>query len=435
MQAYMIGFALSVIIVLTLVSITVIEFAGPPRRSPLSMYELSLVVRGQDPARSGLEYEFDKSERSSVPTPSTAVELGLSKILAEDLSLPSDRVRVYIGNRSISYFDYVDRQLRLYERDRRDSPSVSGTVFAAIKQADGRWQVFSRESQNGFQDVWLLLRASPWMGALVLIPFSMWFSTRIARPVRAFAQAVGRVGSGREPLPVPVIGPNETRVAAVALNDMQNRILSFVQERTTMVGAIAHDLRTPLNNLRFRIADAPEPVRAAAESDIIQLDQLIDSILEYVENEAKPIAAEALDLTSLLQSLVDDNSDLGREISLIAQDVQLEGDWLMMRRLFSNLINNAFQFAKTVSVRLEADSLRATVEILDDGPGMPPADLERAFEPFFRGERSRNRETGGIGLGLSIARSIAEAHKGKLTLENAVGGGLLARVVLPLKVE
>ena len=433
MQAHMIGFALAVIVVLTVVSAVFIEFSGPPRRSPLSMYELSLVLRGQVPARTNLSDEFELSRRSMVEPPSTSVERRLSKVLADHLKLPADSVRVYIGIRSIGYLEYVDRQLDLYARDGRASPSVSGTVIAAVEQADGSWRVLSRESQEGFQDVWRLLRASPWIGALVLIPFSMWFSTRIARPVRAFAQAVGRIGGGREPVPVPVIGPNETRVAAVALNEMQSRILAFVRERTTMLGAIAHDLRTPLNTLRFRIAGAPDPICKAVEADIKQLDRLIDSILEYVENEGKPLSIEVLDLTSLLQSLVDDASDLGRMTSLAADEVQVEGDLLMLRRLFSNLIGNAFKFANAVSVSLKADASSATVEILDDGPGMPFADLERAFEPFFRGERSRNRETGGIGLGLSIARSIAEAHRGDLMLENAVGGGLLARVVLPLK--
>ena len=433
MQAYMIGFAFSVIVVLTCVSMIIIEFTGPLRRGPLSMYELSLVVRGEEPARARLRGEFEVSLRPSARLPSTTVEQGLSKILAEDLGRPADSVRVYIGNRSITYFDYLNRQVQLYTRDGRHSPSVSGTVIAAIRQGDGRWQVFSRKSQEGFQDVWLLLRASPWMGALMLIPFSMWFSTRISRPVRAFAQAASRIEGGRQPLPVPVVGPNETRVAAKALNEMHSRILTFVRERTTLVGAIAHDLRTPLNNLRFRIAGAPDSIRAAAESDIKELDQLIDTILEYVENEGKPLAIEVLDLTSLLQSLVDDSSDIGREISLTADDVQVEGDLLMLRRLFSNLIGNAFQFANAVSVDLKGDASHATVEILDDGPGMPAADLERAFEPFFRGERSRNRGTGGIGLGLSIARSIVEAHCGDLTLENASEGGLLARAIIPVK--
>jgi two-component system, OmpR family, sensor kinase len=432
MQAYMIGFAMSVVVVLTLVSLIIIELAGPPRRAPVSIYDLALVIQGRQPARDGLLNEFEFSHRRSAPGAESDVERRLARVLAEDLGTSAESVRIYLGNRSTAYFDYVERQLLLYEQDGRDSPTVSGTVIAAIRQSDGNWQVFARESQNGYQDVWFLLRASPWIGALVLIPFSMWFSTLIARPMRAFTQAVRRLGSQARPVTVPVVGPNETRIAALALNEMQDRILAFVQERTTMVGAIAHDLRTPLNNLRFRIAAAPESVRAAAESDIEQLDSLINSILHYVENEGRPLSIEILDLTSLLQSLVDDNTDRGRDVTLNAENVMAEGDIVLLRRLFSNLINNSVQYSNKVMVSLKADGGNAIVEILDDGPGMPVADLARAFEPFFRGERSRNRETGGVGLGLSIAQSIAQAHRGSLTLENTADMGLLARVVLPL---
>lgn len=433
MQAYMIGFAFSVIIVLTIVSVITVEFAGPPRRAPISIYDLARVINGEDTARVGLLGEFEKSAGPTVPVPSTFAERELSKILAADLRIPPGSVRIYMGNRSITYLDYVERQLELYKRDGKASPLISGTVVAGIRQPDGKWHVFARGSADGFLDVWLLLRASPWLGGLVLVPFSMWFSTIIARPVRAFAQAASRVGDGQQQFPVPVVGPNETRVAAIALNEMQARIRHFLRERATLVGAIAHDLRTPLHNLRFRIAGTPEKVRIAAEADILQLDQLINSILDYVENEGKALSLDAIDLTSLLQSLVDDNSDLGRNISFTGDHVRIEGDILMLRRLFSNLISNAFKFATAVTVTLSSTMSDATIQMLDDGPGMSPADLARAFEPFFRGERSRNRETGGIGLGLSIARSIAEAHSGILTLENAVGGGLLACVTLPLK--
>jgi signal transduction histidine kinase len=431
MQAYMIGFALSVIALLTLVSVLTVEFAAPPRLAPLSIYDLGRVILGEETARFGLEDEFTKAAAQEPAVPSTEVEQRISRVLAEEIGEPTGDVRVYLGNRSTRYFTYVERQLDAFDRDRRASPTITGTIRASVRQPEGNWQTYARESGNGFVDVWTLLRASPWIGGLIILPFSMWFSTRIARPVRAFAQAASRVRDGQQKFPVPVIGPNETRVAAVALNEMQSRIAAFTRERTTLVGAIAHDLRTPLNTLRFRIAGAPDAIRAGAESDISQLDRLISSILDYVENDGKVLAIETIDLTSLLQSLVHDNSDLGRDIAITAVEARVEGDVVMLRRLFANLIDNAFKFAAKVSVSLTCDEASARVEILDNGPGMPPADLERAFEPFFRVERSRNRDTGGIGLGLSIARSIAEAHAGTLTIENAAQGGLLARVDLP----
>lgn len=433
LQAHMIGFAFSVIILLTLIGFVVVRYAAGPLPAPVSMYDLSRVIRGAEAAHLGLRGEVKTTERLTIPAPATPVEFRLAKVLSEDLQVPAQNVRIYLGNRSPTYFDYVARQLDLYDRDGRASPLVSGDVVAAVKLPDGRWREFSRKSRDGFNDVWTLLRPSPWLGALVLIPFSMWFSTRLARPVRAFAEAASRVGDGRQQFPVPVVGPNETRIAALALNEMQARIRDFMRERTALVGAIAHDLRTPLNNLRFRIAGAPAEIRRAAEADILQLDQLISSIMDYVENDGRALSIDTVDLTSLLQSLADDKEDLGRNVSFTGDRVQVEGDIVMLRRLFSNLIDNACKFASGVVLTLSATPSHAHVEILDNGPGMPPDDLDRAFEPFFRGESSRNRETGGIGLGLSIARSIAEAHAGTLTLQNGPDGGLLARVVLPLK--
>lgn len=427
----MIGFALCVIALLTMVSVIAVEIVGPPRLSPISVYDLGRVILGKDTARASIGEEFTQSLAQDPAVPSTSVEQRVSGVLATEIGQPVSGVRVYLGNRSMRYFNYVDRQLDAFEQDGRASPVISGTIIAHVRQDNGQWRTYTRESGNGFVDVWLLLRASPWIGFLIILPFSMWFSTRIARPVRAFAQAASRVRDGHQQYPVPVIGPNETRVAAVALNEMQARIGAFIRERTTLVGAIAHDLRTPLNNLRFRIAGAPDAIRTAAEADISQLDRLISSILDYVENDGKALAIETIDLTSLLQSLVHDNSDLGRDISIDAAEVRVDGDVVMLRRLFNNLFENAFKFASKVSVHLSCNDTFATVEIEDNGPGMPVDDLARAFEPFFRAERSRNRDTGGIGLGLPIALSIAEAHGGSLTLENGGEGGLVARVLLP----
>ncbi|PLK26733.1 HAMP domain-containing sensor histidine kinase [Novosphingobium sp. TH158] len=431
MQAYMIGFAFCVIALLTAVSMVAVEVAGPPRLSAISVYDVGRVILGKDTVRPSIVEEFSQSGSIAPAMPTTSVEQRISRLLAEETGRSVDGVSVYLGNRSARYFDYVERQLDAYDRDGRASPVISGTIIAHVREGDGTWRTFKRESGNGFVDIWFLLRASPWIGGLIILPFSMWFSTRIARPVRAFAQAASRVRDGHQQYPVPVIGPNETRIAAVALNEMQARIGAFIRERTTLVGAIAHDLRTPLNNLRFRIANAPEAIRAGAESDISQLDRLISSILDYAETDGKALAIETIDLTSLLQSLVHDNGDLGRDISIDAVEARIEGDVVMLRRLFTNLIENAFKYAGKVAVRLACDEETATVEIRDNGPGMLPDDLARAFEPFFRAERSRNRDTGGIGLGLPIALSIAEAHGGSLTIENAPDGGLLARVILP----
>lgn len=430
MQAHMIGFAFALILVVTILNVAFVVFAGSPRRSPLTVFDIARVVRGLPPAQESLANQFTRSTTNSARVPASEVERQLSRFLAKDLNLPPDDVRLYLGNRSATHFTFLRKQAALHLREGGSSPAIDGTVVAAIRQPNGMWDVRVRRSKAGLENYWNLLRLSPWLGFLVTIPLSMWFSAKLARPVRAFVRAASQVGGGKA-FAVPVVGPTEIRVAANALNEMQARVRATIQERTALVGAIAHDLRTPLNSLRFRVARAPDDVRVAAENDIKQLDRLINSILEYVEGEGRALSVETIDLSSLLLSLVDDLRDRGIAIQFDPIPVQIAGDLLLLRRMFANLIDNAVRFAAHVSISLTSTATEAVVEIADDGPGMSPPDLARAFEPFFRGEPSRNRTTGGIGLGLAIAKSVAESHGGQIFLTNDAGGGLIVRVVLP----
>jgi signal transduction histidine kinase len=211
---------------------------------------------------------------------------------------------------------------------------------------------------------------------------------------------------------------------------MQARIRNFMQERTQLVAAVAHDLRTPLHNLRFRLAAAPPALRDAAEGDVQQLEDLINAILDYVETDRMSLKLEPIDLTSLLLSIIDDLPGAAAVEFDQVDEITVEGDILVLRRLFSNLIGNAVKYAAAVTVRVTAQAAQAVVEIEDNGPGMSPADLALAFEPFFRGERSRSRSTGGVGLGLAIVKSAVEAHGGTVTLANRREGGMVARVTL-----
>lgn len=433
-QAHMIGFAGAVIILLTVLSAGIVILASPPQLSPITIYDISRVIRGVPPAQQNLPKEFTRHKSADARFPASDVERRLSGFLAEDLGLSPDRVRIYLGNRSPTYLSYLERQAAYYSQGHRGSPVIYGTVVVGVRRADGAWDVHVRRSKNGFENVWDWLRASPWLGFLIILPFATWFSTKIARPVRAFAQAASQVGGGKEFL-VPVAGPTEIRVAAKALNEMQARIRTFGRQRSALVGAIAHDLRTPLNSLRFRVAQAPDEVRIPAENDIKQLDRMIASILEYAENEARPLAIEPIDLLSLLQSMVDDRQDQGVNITINFDvgSATIEGDLLMLRRLFANLIDNAVKFASSVWVTLRSTPSQAVVTITDDGPGMTPSDQAQAFEPFFRGEPSRNRTTGGIGLGLAIAKAAVAAHGGDISLANRPSGGLQVDIVLPLR--
>jgi signal transduction histidine kinase len=302
-----------------------------------------------------------------------------------------------------------------------------------LKLPDGRWRVVEPKPL-GLLDPWQQ-RVVIWfvLTLLAMAPLAYWFARRLAQPFAAFACAAERLGRDPGAPPIELKGAAEVGAASRAFNEMQERLRRYVQDRTSMIGAIAHDLRTPLTRLRFRIESAPEELKAKMESDIDQMDAMVAATLAFVRDASQPRNRTRLELSSLLQSVVDEMADMGQAVVLESADkVVIDGDPIGLRRLFSNLIENALKFGGSARVRLAADpSGGAVAEVDDDGPGLPPADLERVFEPFFRAEPSRSRDTGGIGLGLAVARSIARAHGGDVTLENRPEGGLMATVRLP----
>lgn len=200
-----------------------------------------------------------------------------------------------------------------------------------------------------------------------------------------------------------------------------------------MVGAIAHDLRTPLTRLKFRIESAPEDLRRKMAKDIDEMEQMISAAMTFVRDASHAGARSPLEVSTLVESLCDEMVETGAQVTLTDRErVVLNGDAVALRRLFTNLLENAVKFGGGVEVRVLGQEGFAVIEILDDGPGIPDDERERVFEPFYRREPSRNRDTGGIGLGLAVVRSVARAHGGEVDLENRPEGGLKARVRLPL---
>ncbi len=303
---------------------------------------------------------------------------------------------------------------------------------ADFRRPDGQW-IAIKVTESGPLATWQQ-RILLWfaVSALALSPVALLFARRLASPITAFAAAAERLG--RDPLapPVRIEGPSEIGVAAVAFNQMQERLSRYVEDRTSMVGAIAHDLRTPLTRLRFRIESAPEPLRAKMAADIDQMDAMISATLAFVRG-SQPAQRCRLELVSLVESVADEMAETGL---LVEADgggpVIIDGDPIGLRRLVTNLLDNAVKFGGSAHARVYAQDGSAVVEVDDEGPGVPEADRERVFEPFHRGEPSRSRETGGAGLGLAVVRSIARAHGGDAVLENRLEGGLRARATLPL---
>jgi signal transduction histidine kinase len=228
-------------------------------------------------------------------------------------------------------------------------------------------------------------------------------------------------------------GSSEVKAAAAAFNLMQERLKRYVSYRTTMVGAIAHDLRTPLTRLRFRIEAVPDDLRVKLSTDIDEMEAMVASTLAFVQDATRPVERTKLEVSSLVETVMDEAAETGADASVErAERAVIDGDPVALKRLVTNLVDNALKFGSAARGRVFRDAGMAVVEVDDNGPGVPESEIERAFEPFQRLESSRSRETGGAGLGLAVVRAIARGHGGEVTLHNRTTGGLTARVTLPL---
>lgn len=303
---------------------------------------------------------------------------------------------------------------------------------ASLRLEDGRWATV--EPPRGLLSPWQMrLLLALGISMLLLAPLVWWMARRLTRPIRVFAEAAERLGADPDAPPLKPSGPSEVRTAIHAFNDMQASLRDHIRQRTQTVAAIAHDLRTPLTRLRFRAEQAPEPVRDRMASDIEEMDALIAQAMAFVRGETTAEAREALDLEALASDCARGFAETGAAVAFEGgAALPVTGDPAALRRALGNLIGNAVKYGGGARVRAFAETGSAVVEIEDQGPGLPEAELEAVFEPFHRGERSRNRETGGAGLGLTVARQAARAAGGDVTLRNRPEGGLTARLAMPL---
>jgi two-component system OmpR family sensor kinase len=303
---------------------------------------------------------------------------------------------------------------------------------ASVRQPDGRWATV--EPPRGLISPWqqrILLALG--ISMLLLAPLVWWMARRLTRPIRVFAEAAERLGADPEAEPLAPSGPSEVRTAIHAFNDMQASLRDHMRRRAQTVAAIAHDLRTPLTRLRFRAEQVPEGVRDRMAADIEEMDALIAQAMAYVRGETTPDRCEAFDLDALAADCAGGFFEIGEAVTFDGGgELAVEADPAALRRALGNLIANAVKYGGAARVKAFARNGRAVVTVEDDGPGLPDAELEAVFDPFHRAERSRSRETGGVGLGLTVARQAARAHGGDVTLTNRSEGGLIARLELPL---
>jgi signal transduction histidine kinase len=268
----------------------------------------------------------------------------------------------------------------------------------------------------------------------VMLGIVLYAMTRtITRPLAALATAADAVGRGKAIQPLKERGARELKRATRAFNAMQERLNRYLDSRTRVLAAMSHDLRTPITRLRLRVESIEdEALRTRCVEDLDEMTRMVRGALSVFRglNDEEPTVA--VDIDALLDELRRRYAEVSASVAIEGRAAApFPGKPLALKRCLGNLVDNALQYGEHATLVVTDDAQELTIRVLDDGPGIPEAELERVFEPFYRLESSRNRATGGTGLGLSIARDIAQASGGSLTLANRSGGGLEARLVLP----
>jgi signal transduction histidine kinase len=327
----------------------------------------------------------------------------------------------------------------------RGSPAMRAVLDAA---ADGTPHDILTISVRLDDTVWLnVVGAIPkpaaagflWAGAYILTvavgigAVSIWLVWRVAAPLTAFARAADRLGKNIRAEPLPEEGPVEVAQASKAFNAMQERLRRLVENRTQLLAAVSHDLRTPITLLRLRAElMEDEAQQAKVLETLAEMEAMVASVLDFTKSTFHDEPQRQVDLAALVGSLCDDRADAGARVDFEAPGkVPYICRRMELKRALTNLIDNAIKYGGGARVTVDPTPAAIDVVIDDDGPGIPEDRMETIFMPFYRIDASRG-QGGGVGLGLSIAQTIVHGHGGSIHLENRAGGGLRARVSLPV---
>lgn len=312
---------------------------------------------------------------------------------------------------------------------------AAGGVFFTVQVAlrDGTWVTF--DSHVSPQAIGMPLRLAATLLILLgtVIVLSLVAVRWVTGPLTSLADAAERLGEDINRPPLPETGPSEAQRAARAFNTMQQRLARFIADRTRIFTAMSHDLKTPITRLRLRTEMLEnEELRAKFDRDLREMEAMVTQTLDFMRDAGAGEPMQRIDVMAMLESLQADFQETGGTVEIAGTSLgPFAGRPLALRRCLGNLMENAIRYGRRATVKVEDAADRLILRVLDEGPGIAPDELEQAFEPFFRGEASRNRDTGGTGLGLGIARNIARAHGGELTLQNRAEGGLEATLALP----
>jgi len=438
-------FALTLLVVIAVVlaihSLVVVVLPPP---QPLRMTVAGAVAAlgsNSAAARAGLERTW------SGQPPAAANSDEITAAVASALRIPSQRVRARWlderGGVSITSMVLLPSSAAA-SRPPADAISLSAILAqipglppfeAAVQQDDGRW--LSVAPRTGLWTPWRRQAVTTFLfSALLLTPLAWLVAGRLTGSMRRLAASAAALQLARDEPAIAIEGPREVREVAQAMRAAVERLRQQTEERSRMVAAIAHDLRTPLTGLRLRLDDLATPTRERVLADIDRMEQMIARVLEYVRSEQDYLNLEPVDVAALVHDCVAAAQSAGQAVHYVnhaAVDdspITLHADALALHRALGNLLENAARYAGGAEVRTERRQRQVVIAVSDRGPGVPPDQLQNLLQAFARLDRSRNGRSGGVGLGLSIAAAIARRHGGQLLLRNREGGGLVAELII-----
>lgn len=319
-----------------------------------------------------------------------------------------------------------------------DIRSLNGPSFSPfnfdiyIRLSSGDWLSVSGRGPKESAGSPLQLLASLGLMLLVVIGLVYFAARSTVRPLGELERAARSLSKDLNSPQLRENGPSEVREVARAFNAMQAQIRDGIEDRERFLAAVSHDLKTPLTRLRLRAEMlSDKELREHFLKDFYDMQQLLDSALEYLQGNLADEAVQPIDLIALTESLVDDYHDIGQVVLKAPDTLRFWGRPMALKRALSNLIENAIKYGESVEIDLVARPDGIEIAVMDRGPGLPDDELENVLKPFYRVEGSRSRDTGGTGLGLAIVRQVALNHGGDLCLSNRADGGLKVVLYLP----
>ena len=390
--------------------------------------------RGERPGYSEFRVGLETSDRSPLLPGETRlpeIEAGLERVLASQGIVTEEVVAL---RRDATRDPFITERPRLLARIERRGENDRWLIVAAYREDSGAWRVARVAEGRRPRQLFGPILIQTMVIFAVLVTLLYFVMRRITRPIARLTERVTSFSQRPDHTEkLEESGPQDVRELIAAHNLMEARISAMLDEKDVMLGAIGHDLKTPLAALRVRIESVPDDQQRQRMAESIEgITRTLDDILTLARVGRAGSQREKLDLSALASSVVEEFEDLGEPVTLIeAPRLVVSGHTTWLERAMRNLISNAVRYGGAANVDVLREDGVAVIRVDDTGPGIPAERISEMMEPFTRGEASRNRATGGAGLGLTLARAIAEQHGGRLVLANRAGGGLRAEIRLP----